>query len=194
MKKYFSWTQKSHCLMSHKHKSCESHMTSHVTHYNNPCESNVTPHVPVQKQDKTGWCWVCWRSQVESIDPVWDKGDEEEGLWARGCGNEWARGTGWAWGNVCALVWVKGKECGAGGSLDGTGSFSFSLSQVSPKALAKWSSTDPGADPSVVSFLAFKADHVLSPRARAKWSSTDPESSGQKISQNNCSRCWETVH
>lgn len=46
---------------------------------------------------------------------------------------------------------------------------------MSPKAFAKWSSTEPAKISGWTgSFLAFISDHVLPPRALAKWSSTDP--------------------
>ncbi len=55
------------------------------------------------------------------------------------------------------------------------------LNQVSPSALAKWSSTEFG-DMSMLdgSFCDLIWFHVSPPNARAKWSSTDPAEQARK--------------
>lgn len=49
----------------------------------------------------------------------------------------------------------------------------FNLNHVSPRALAKWSSTDPDLTSISVSSCSFSLFHVA-PRDFAKWSSTEP--------------------
>lgn len=118
--------------------------------------------------------WVCFHDsiidpQVDNNEPLCDCDDGDDGLCGRGWGKECARGIGW--GSGWGIGWDNGNGC----EPLVCSFLSLSLSQVSPKALAKWSSTELGAGASDGSFFAFKADQVLSPSARAKWSSTDPE-------------------
>lgn len=108
---------------------------------------------------------------MDNNGPLCDCDDGDDGLWGRGWGKECARGIGW--GSGWGIGWDNGKGWDPGPL--GWSFLSFSFNQVSPKALAKWSSTELVAGATGWSFFAFSANHVLSPSARAKWSSTEPE-------------------